>query len=56
MRQALLKELQAEYDRRIAKAAYIPDLNFIVGYLGIRSIELVPNNVAAAGLYLSWEA
>jgi outer membrane protein TolC len=55
MRQALLKERQAEYDRRIAKASYIPDLSLIAGYLGIRSIELAPNNVAAAGLYLSWE-
>jgi outer membrane protein len=55
MRQALLKDRQAEYDRRIAKAAYIPDVSLIVGYLGIRSIELVPSNAAAAGLFLSWE-
>lgn len=55
LRQAKLKQQLAEYDRRIAKAEYIPDVSLTVRYLGIRSIEMVPNNAAAAGLYLSWE-
>jgi outer membrane protein TolC len=55
LRQAKLKQQLAEYDRRIAKAEYIPDVSLTVRYLGIRSIEMVPNSAAAAGLYLSWE-
>jgi outer membrane protein TolC len=34
IRQAHLKEKQAEYDRRIAKAEYIPDLGLAVSYHG----------------------
>ena len=34
-RQAHLKEKQAEYDRRLAKAEYIPDLSLDVRYQGI---------------------
>jgi outer membrane protein len=55
VRQAHLKEQQAEYGRRIAKAAYIPDVSFSVFYLGIHSIDVVPTTTAAAGVYLSWE-
>ncbi|MGC2185786.1 MAG: TolC family protein, partial [Terriglobales bacterium] len=33
IRQAHLKEKQAEYDRRIAKAEYIPDLGLAVSYM-----------------------
>ncbi len=55
VRQARLRAKQAEYARRIAKAEYIPDVSLAVGYLGIRSIEVIQNNAAAAGIYLSWE-
>ena len=55
LRQMRLKLQLADYDRRIEKAGYIPDVSLAVGYMGIRSIEAVPNNVAAAGLFLSWE-
>ncbi len=53
--QAHLKEKQAEYDRRIAKAAYIPDLSLEVRYQGINNVQVLPQNVATAGFYLSWE-
>ena len=55
IRQAQLKHKQAEYDRRIAKAEYIPDLSVSVHYLGMNNVSFVPGNVAVAGFLLSWE-
>ena len=55
IRQALLKEKQAEYDRRIAKAEYIPDLSLSVRYQGLNNVRVLPENVATAGFYLTWE-
>jgi len=55
IRQAQLKERQAETDRQLAKAEYIPDLSFSVRYLGFDNFEVLPRNVETAGLYLSWE-
>ena len=54
-RQAQLKEKQAEYDRRLAKAEYIPDLSLEVRYQGINNVPVLPQNVATAGFFLTWE-
>jgi len=54
-RQAHLKEKQAEYERRLAKAEYIPDLSFEVRYQGINNVQVLPQNVATAGFFLTWE-
>ena len=55
VRQAQLKIQQAEYDRRIAKAEYIPDLSLAVQYLGTTNIQVLPQNVSVAGFLLTWE-
>ena len=55
IRQADLKEKQAEYDRRLAKAEYIPDLSASLRYAGFANFDVIPGNVTTAGLYLSWE-
>jgi outer membrane protein TolC len=55
VRQARLKEKQEEYDRRIAKAEYIPDLSLSVRYQGLNNVRVLPENVATAGFYLTWE-
>jgi outer membrane protein TolC len=55
VRQAQLREKQADHERRMAKAEYIPDLSLSVRYLGFYNYEVLPRNVAVAGLYLSWE-
>ena len=54
-RQARLKEKQAEYERRLAKAEYIPDLSLSVRYQGITNVQTLPQNVATAGFLLTWE-
>jgi outer membrane protein TolC len=55
IKQAQLKQKQAEYDRRIAKAEYIPDLSVSARYLGMNNVSFVPENVGVAGFNLSWE-
>jgi outer membrane protein TolC len=55
VRQAHLKQMQAEYDRRLAKAEYIPDLSLSVRYQGLDNVKVLPTNVGVAGFYLSWE-
>ena len=55
IRQARLKEKQAEYDRRIAKADYIPDLSLSVRYQGLNNVKVLPTNVGTAGFFFSYE-
>jgi len=55
IRQAHLKEKQADYDRRLAKAEYIPDFGVAVSYIGIQNVQVLPANVGVAGFALTWE-
>jgi outer membrane protein TolC len=55
IRQARLKEQQAEFDRRFAKAEYIPDVNLSLRYQGFHNFNVLPTNVTSAGLFLTWE-
>jgi cobalt-zinc-cadmium efflux system outer membrane protein len=55
LRQALLREQQADYERRIAKADYIPDVSLSVRYLGFYNYEVLPENVTVAGVFVNWE-
>lgn len=55
LHQAHLKEKQAEYDRRIAKAEYIPDLGIAISYMGVQNVQVLPTNVGVAGFALTWE-
>ena len=54
-RQAYIRVKQAEYDRRLAKAEYIPDLSVSLRYWGTVNVEILPENVATGGFYFSWE-
>ena len=55
IREAHLKEKQADYDRRIAKAEYIPDFGIAVSYMGIQNVQVLPTNVGVAGFAMTWE-
>ena len=55
VRQAHLKEKQADYERRAAKAEHIPDLAAYVGYMGIQNVQVVPTNIGIAGFLFTWE-
>jgi outer membrane protein len=54
-RQAELRHQQAEQDRRLAKAEYIPDVSLSLRYVGFYNFEVLPRHVTSAGLFLSWE-
>lgn len=55
IRQAEIAIKQAEYDRRLAKAQYIPDLGAAVHYLSPFNVEILPKNIVSAGVELNWE-
>lgn len=55
IREAKLKQKQAEVDRRLAKAEYIPDLGASVRYLGTTNVQVLPTSVAVAGFLFTWE-
>lgn len=55
VRQAHFKEREAEYERRLAKAEYLPDLSLSFRYQGLNNVKVLPTNVASAGFYLTWE-
>ncbi len=55
IRQARLKIEMAETQVRVTKAEYIPQLSLAVDYSSYYGIDLLPRNVAQAGLLLSWK-
>lgn len=52
---AQLQIKYAEYDYRIKRAEYIPDLSFVFRYFSPVTSEVLPKNIAFVGLELSWE-
>jgi outer membrane protein TolC len=46
---------QAEYARRLVRAEYLPNVDFAVRYIASFNVNLLPGNVAMAGLQLTWE-
>jgi len=55
VKEAQLKVNAAEYDRRIKKSEYIPDLSIGVGFISPQNINLLPQNITHAGFLLTWE-
>jgi outer membrane protein len=53
--QARLAVEQADTDRRLKKAESIPDVSLAVTYVSFANVDLLPRNVAIAGLQLKWE-
>jgi len=55
LKEAQLKVEAADYDRRIKKSEYIPDVSVGVRYTSIQNVKLLPDNVVQAGILLTWE-
>jgi outer membrane protein len=55
IREARLRVEQAEIDRRATRAERIPDVNLMFTYLSPLNIEMLPGNIAAVGLQVSWK-
>lgn len=55
LREAALKVEGAEYDRRITKSQYIPDISVGMRFSSILNVKVLPDNLWQAGLLLTWE-
>jgi outer membrane protein len=55
IREAGLTVKQAEIQRRLAKAQYLPELNASVHYISPFGIDFLPSNIAAAGIEFKWD-
>ena len=55
VREARLHIKQAEYDRWIKQAEYIPNINFSVSYARSVNLDPLPENMAFAGFMMTWE-
>jgi outer membrane protein len=55
IREARLKNQEAEIDRRATKAVYIPDVSLSMNYLSPFDIKFLPENVAAIGVVVNWD-
>jgi outer membrane protein TolC len=55
VRAARLKVQRAEYDFRIKKSEYIPDVSFTVRYTSPFNTDLLPKNIATVGIFANWE-
>jgi outer membrane protein TolC len=55
VKEAEIDTHRADYDRRLAKAQYIPDVGAAFHYLSPINTQLLPQNIASAGLEFRWE-
>jgi outer membrane protein TolC len=56
IREARVKVKQADYDRRIKKSEFIPDISLSFNYLSpINYSDFLPKKVMSVGIYVEWE-
>jgi outer membrane protein TolC len=55
IKEAEINVQRADVDRKLAKSQYIPDLGIAFHYYSPLNTEILPKNVAAAGLEMNWE-
>jgi outer membrane protein TolC len=53
--EARLTVQQAELNRRITKTQYIPDVSLALNDLSLTNVNLLPSNVVAVGVLVSWD-
>jgi outer membrane protein len=55
LKEGRLRVEQAELNRRVTKAGYIPDVSLAVNNLSLTNVNLLPSNVASAGVLVTWD-
>lgn len=55
VREARLKAQQAEFDLRLKKEEWMPEISVGFTYLGMYNFEVLPKNTAALGIMGTWE-
>jgi outer membrane protein len=54
IKEAEIDTQRADYDRRLARAQYIPDIGAAFHYLTPFETQLLPENIASAGVEMKW--
>jgi outer membrane protein TolC len=55
VKEAEIDTHRADYDRKLSRAKYIPDVGAAIHYLDPINTELLPQNILSAGLELKWD-
>jgi outer membrane protein TolC len=55
LKAAQLKVQQADYDRRMKLAEYIPNISLALTYFSPVDVDLVPKNISSVGVLLTWD-
>lgn len=55
IKEAEIDTRRADYDRRLAKSQYIPDLGAAFHYTSPFNTSILPQNIASAGFEMRWE-
>jgi outer membrane protein TolC len=55
IQEARLRIKQAEYDRRIKKSEYLPDVSLSFSYVSPQNVNFVPRQITTVGVTLTWE-
>jgi outer membrane protein len=55
LKEGRLRLEQAELSRRVTKAGYIPEVSLAVNNLSLTNVNLLPSNVASAGVLVTWD-
>jgi outer membrane protein TolC len=55
IKEAAIDVSRANYDKKLAKAKYIPDVGAAIHYLDPINTEVLPQNILSAGVELKWD-
>jgi len=55
VKEATIDVSRADYDRKLSRAKYIPDVGAAIHYLEPINTEILPQNILSAGLELKWD-
>jgi outer membrane protein len=55
VKEAVIDTQRADYDRKLSRAKYIPDIGAAVHYLDPINTEILPQNILSAGMELKWD-
>jgi outer membrane protein len=55
VKEAEIDTQRAEYDRKIARSQYLPDIGVAFHYLSPIATQILPQNIASAGVEMRWD-
>ncbi len=55
IKEAAIDTQRADYDRKLSRAKYIPDVGAAIHYLDPINTEILPQNILSAGIELKWD-